>query len=153
MLRDIADIHPLALEDLLHQRGPHARSKADYYPQHLFVRVLCHTLGSRLSPEGSVDEGTSHDPSGWSSQSGTITNLPRSMSPKPLDEKIGIVDEDADEYFILKEEPDGLYPDVEVGNVPRKSLLVSGLISRARILTFSFPDPKTQKPGLETHVG
>ncbi|KAI0779003.1 hypothetical protein BD413DRAFT_490249 [Trametes elegans] len=32
------DMHPLALEDVLHQRG-HARSKADYYPQHLFSPV------------------------------------------------------------------------------------------------------------------
>ncbi|EIW87267.1 hypothetical protein CONPUDRAFT_116452 [Coniophora puteana RWD-64-598 SS2] len=38
------ELHPLALEDVLHQRG-HARSKADYYPSQLFVRVLCHMLG------------------------------------------------------------------------------------------------------------
>lgn len=36
-------LHPLALEDVLHQRG-HARSKADYYNNHLFLRVLCHAL-------------------------------------------------------------------------------------------------------------
>ncbi|KAI0327693.1 hypothetical protein GY45DRAFT_1283295 [Cubamyces sp. BRFM 1775] len=60
------DMHPLALEDVLHQRG-HARSKADYYPQHLFLRVLCHTLSNE-------EEGT--QPS--------ISHLPRSESPAPM---------------------------------------------------------------------
>ncbi|KAH9941962.1 hypothetical protein B0H21DRAFT_824296 [Amylocystis lapponica] len=39
------DIHPLAVEDILHQHGT-VRSKADYYPSHLFLRVLCHKLSS-----------------------------------------------------------------------------------------------------------
>ncbi|KAJ6562659.1 hypothetical protein B0H19DRAFT_101692 [Mycena capillaripes] len=38
------DLHPLALEDLFHAHIG-ARSKADYYAQHLFLRVLCHELG------------------------------------------------------------------------------------------------------------
>ncbi|KAJ7264061.1 hypothetical protein B0H12DRAFT_1102743 [Mycena haematopus] len=37
------DLHPLALEDVFHAH-PRARSKADYYAQHLFLRVLCHEL-------------------------------------------------------------------------------------------------------------
>ena len=37
------DIHSLALEDMLLERG-HSYSKADYYQQHLFLRVLCHSL-------------------------------------------------------------------------------------------------------------
>ena len=37
------DLHSLALEDILHERG-HNHSKADYYPGHLFIRVLCHTV-------------------------------------------------------------------------------------------------------------
>lgn len=37
------DIHSLALEDILHERG-HTHSKADYYPNHLFIRILCHSL-------------------------------------------------------------------------------------------------------------
>ncbi|KIL00070.1 hypothetical protein PAXRUDRAFT_30110 [Paxillus rubicundulus Ve08.2h10] len=37
------DLHPLAVEDVLHQRRQ-ARSKADYYPKHLFIRILSHTL-------------------------------------------------------------------------------------------------------------
>ncbi|KAH9951017.1 hypothetical protein B0H21DRAFT_818847 [Amylocystis lapponica] len=37
------NIHPLAVEDILHQHGS-VRSKADYYPNHLFLRVLCHKL-------------------------------------------------------------------------------------------------------------
>ena len=69
-------MHPLALEDVLHQRG-HARSKADYYQRHLFLRVLCHSLS---------DEET--DPLATS-----VTHLPRSDSPEPMDE------EDEDEKF------------------------------------------------------
>ncbi|KIM47650.1 hypothetical protein M413DRAFT_61489 [Hebeloma cylindrosporum] len=37
------NLHSLALEDILHERG-HNHSKADYYPDHLFLRVLCHSL-------------------------------------------------------------------------------------------------------------
>ncbi|KAI9067178.1 hypothetical protein FKP32DRAFT_1588815 [Trametes sanguinea] len=59
------DMHPLALEDVLHQRG-HARSKADYYPQHLFLRVLCHSLGNE-------EDGKS--------ETSSISHLPRSESP------------------------------------------------------------------------
>ncbi|KAJ7168070.1 magnesium transporter [Mycena crocata] len=39
------DLHALALEDVLHEQG-HNHSKADYYQQHLFLRVLCHSLPS-----------------------------------------------------------------------------------------------------------
>ncbi|KAH8991944.1 hypothetical protein EDB92DRAFT_1934872 [Lactarius akahatsu] len=80
------DMHPLSVEDLLHRRG-HARSKADYYPKHLFIRVLCHTLGSSTrasqGPEGA-------SPAAWSSPA-AITGLPRSSSPQRLDDKLGIV--------------------------------------------------------------
>ncbi|PPQ78053.1 hypothetical protein CVT25_015598 [Psilocybe cyanescens] len=37
------NLHSLSLEDILHERG-HTHSKADYYPGHVFLRVLCHTL-------------------------------------------------------------------------------------------------------------
>jgi hypothetical protein len=40
------DIHPLALEDILHKSN-HSRSKADYYTQHLFISILCHYLVCR----------------------------------------------------------------------------------------------------------
>ncbi|OCH92983.1 hypothetical protein OBBRIDRAFT_790708 [Obba rivulosa] len=56
------DLHPLALEDVLHQRG-NARSKVDYYPQHLFIRILRHTLASDKD-NSSVDDA--------------VTELPRS---------------------------------------------------------------------------
>ena len=49
-------IHPLALEDVLTQRG-HARSKADYYPQHLFIRVLNHTLSAEDERAGGTLAG------------------------------------------------------------------------------------------------
>lgn len=67
------DIHPLALEDVLHNRG-HARSKADYYTKHLFLRLLCHTLA------GEDEASTGGTPPG------SVTNLPRSNSPIPMDE-------------------------------------------------------------------
>ncbi|KAI6031234.1 hypothetical protein BKA83DRAFT_4197471 [Pisolithus microcarpus] len=44
------DLHPLAVEDVLHRRS-HLRSKADYYPKHLFVQVLSHTLYDPDAPE------------------------------------------------------------------------------------------------------
>lgn len=47
---NIVDLHPLALEDVLHKRG-HARSKADYYSKHLFIHVLSHTLASSSQSE------------------------------------------------------------------------------------------------------
>ncbi|KAI6136115.1 hypothetical protein F5141DRAFT_996716 [Pisolithus sp. B1] len=44
------DLHPLAVEDVLHRRS-HLRSKADYYPKHLFIQVLSHTLYDPDAPE------------------------------------------------------------------------------------------------------
>ncbi|EIW87253.1 hypothetical protein CONPUDRAFT_161839 [Coniophora puteana RWD-64-598 SS2] len=63
------ELHPLALEDILHQRG-HARSKADYYPTQLFIRVLCHLLGeeeedddlAQCAPEGMSTRASSPEP-------------------------------------------------------------------------------------------
>ncbi|KAF8273845.1 hypothetical protein EI94DRAFT_1563103 [Lactarius quietus] len=81
------DMHPLSIEDLLHRRS-HSRSKADYYPKHLFIRVLCHTLGS--STRASRESASS--PAAWSSPA-AITGLPRSSSPHHFDDdKLGIVD-------------------------------------------------------------
>ncbi|KAF8142453.1 hypothetical protein K438DRAFT_1994987 [Mycena galopus ATCC 62051] len=37
------NLHPLALEDVFHAHS-RARSKVDYYAQHLFLRILCHEL-------------------------------------------------------------------------------------------------------------
>ncbi|KAI0271450.1 hypothetical protein BC834DRAFT_859558 [Gloeopeniophorella convolvens] len=89
------DMHPLSVEDLLHRRG-HARSKADYFPKHLFLRVLSHTLGSNPMSQNTDALGT-NTPATWRS-SRTITNLPRSSSPQPLDEKLGILDDGAIGY-------------------------------------------------------
>jgi hypothetical protein len=80
-------MHPLSIEDLLHRS--HARSKADYYPKHLFIRVLCHTLGSSTRASQGSGRATS-SPAAWSSPA-AITNLPRSSSPHGLDDKLGIV--------------------------------------------------------------
>ncbi|PPQ66055.1 hypothetical protein CVT24_000237 [Panaeolus cyanescens] len=44
------DLHPLALEEILHGHSRN-RSKAEYYAQHLMLHVLCHEVGN--SPESS----------------------------------------------------------------------------------------------------
>ena len=99
------DMHPLALEDVLHQRG-HARSKADYFSKHLFLRVLCHTLGSGPTSTEHLRGALFSQASVSSSR--TFTNLPRSSSPLPLDEKLGIADEDADVNGDGYDDGDGL---------------------------------------------
>ena len=40
---NISDLHALSLEDILHERGA-SQSKADYYLDHLFIRVVTHFL-------------------------------------------------------------------------------------------------------------
>nr|GAT55268.1 magnesium -like protein [Mycena chlorophos] len=68
------DLHPLALEDVFNTRGQ-TRSKADYYNQHLFLRVLCHELATGDEPTASsMVEGS------------TLTDAPRSESPAPFTE-------------------------------------------------------------------
>lgn len=57
----------MALEDVIHGRN-NARSKADYYGQHLFIRALCHTL--------TEDSGSQDD---------SVLDLPRSASPELID--------------------------------------------------------------------
>ena len=68
------DIHPLALEDVLHERRQSARSKSDYYVKHLFIRILRHTLGCDEDDE--AFELPNAAPA--------ITRLPRSSSPDPM---------------------------------------------------------------------
>ncbi|KAA1477253.1 hypothetical protein DENSPDRAFT_884939 [Dentipellis sp. KUC8613] len=110
------DLHPLALEDLLHQRG-HSRSKSDYYPQHLFIRTLCHTLASAPTQ---YDFGSHYARGGTpsSTMSGkTFTNLPRSASPVQMDEKIGIADE-SEENLEGYGDGDGLALEPELESPP-----------------------------------
>jgi len=79
------DLHPLALEDIFCARTQH-RSKADYYPKHLFLQVLCHELKD-------VDEDDEH--------SQALTGIPLSSSPEPLSEDDnfgGTTDDDHDMY-------------------------------------------------------
>ena len=79
------DIHPLALEDVLHQRGQ-SRSKVDYYSKHLFLRILCHQLGDpdELNPDPSISPA----------YGSTLTDLPRSSSPSPFTENDKASDHD-----------------------------------------------------------
>ncbi|KAG1742775.1 uncharacterized protein EDB91DRAFT_297885 [Suillus paluster] len=65
------DLHPLALEDVLHKRG-HTRSKTDYYSKHLFIHAVSHTLvSSSSSPNSYIPEDEDPLP-------------PRSASPGPM---------------------------------------------------------------------
>jgi hypothetical protein len=80
-------MHPLSVEDVLHLGG-HTLSKADYYHKHLFIRVLCHTLGSaNYTSQGST---TAAGSIGLSS-SASFNDIPRSASPHHFnfDEKHG----------------------------------------------------------------
>ncbi|KAG6909489.1 hypothetical protein DXG01_017211 [Tephrocybe rancida] len=49
------NLHVLALEDVLHEQG-HNQSKADYYHEHLFIRILCHTLEKDDATSGEGNE-------------------------------------------------------------------------------------------------
>ncbi|KAF4573548.1 CorA metal ion transporter (MIT) family protein [Pleurotus pulmonarius] len=79
------DMHPLALEDVLHQRDQ-SRSKADYYHKHLFLRVLCHELldpdddSTYIPPHAAVQRSHNLHPARGS----TLTEIPRSTSPAPF---------------------------------------------------------------------
>ena len=79
------DLHPLALEDVLHSTS-RKRSKVDYYSRHLFLCILCHSLGQDDEFKPSIIPHT------W-------TNLPRSASPASFDEK----DKQGDKEFASSE--------------------------------------------------
>lgn len=53
------ELHPLSLEDMLHHGTASARSKADWYKQHLFVSCVVHkTLESTLTEVNSIKSAT-----------------------------------------------------------------------------------------------
>ncbi|TFY79352.1 hypothetical protein EWM64_g4661 [Hericium alpestre] len=116
------NLHPLALEDLLQPRG-HARSKADYYSQHLFIRALCHSLASKSSSPSSSSNQAS------SGSNPTLTGLPRSSSPQPLDEKLGILNDSDDED---DPEEDGSNKDPEAKGSSGLGFMRPGLQARKR---------------------
>ncbi|TBU27626.1 hypothetical protein BD311DRAFT_723910 [Dichomitus squalens] len=115
------DLHPLALEDVLHQRG-HPRSKADYYPQHLFVRILVHTLASAAAE---VDDRASDD-------TAAFARGPRSESPAPMDDE----EEDADMVRVSARNAhgDGSAGDEEEGEGDERT--VYGSASASKFSTF-----------------
>jgi hypothetical protein len=108
-------MHPLSVEDVLHLGG-HTLSKADYYPKHLFIRVLCHTLGSTNSTsQGST---TATGSTGLSS-SPPFTDITRSTSPHHFnfDEKNGMADEGVYGNF-YGHDADPMADEFEVGRDP-----------------------------------
>lgn len=56
------DLHPLALEDVFHGHARN-RSTADYYIQHLFLRILCHQLVNFSEEDDSLSSYTAQPPS------------------------------------------------------------------------------------------
>jgi len=93
------DLHPLSLEDILHRRG-HIRSKADYYSKHLFIRVLCHSLGD---PDA-INDATAYT----GAQAHNITDAPRSTSPGGMLSKSKSFDEqEIDHRYETDEEMNG----------------------------------------------
>eukprot|EP00914_Ancora_sagittata_P030490 GHVO01061061.1.p1 GENE.GHVO01061061.1~~GHVO01061061.1.p1 ORF type:complete len:454 (+),score=19.48 GHVO01061061.1:1-1362(+) len=85
------DLHPLALEDVFHTRSQ-TRSKADYYPKHLFLRILCHELGdSDAEPQTTESAAVGS----------TLTDAPRSSSPLPY--------EDNDEFEMMEKDDKTLF--------------------------------------------
>ncbi|RDB29445.1 Cobalt/magnesium transport protein CorA [Hypsizygus marmoreus] len=95
------ELHPLALEDVFHTRSQN-RSKADYYSKHLFLRILCHELGS---------EDESVEPTQSAAYGSTLTGVPRSHSPEPISEE-----EDIDTKEHVED-------DVTVANVSNQSTM------------------------------
>ncbi|KAI0055426.1 hypothetical protein BV25DRAFT_1815607 [Artomyces pyxidatus] len=89
------DMHPLALEDVLHQRGQ-ARSKADYYPQHLFLRILSHMVGAAPEevPAALVPGST---PATWSTGR-TFTNSRRPTTAWARSSQSGGEDDEDNKY-------------------------------------------------------
>ncbi|KZT39491.1 hypothetical protein SISSUDRAFT_1127996 [Sistotremastrum suecicum HHB10207 ss-3] len=80
VIRDLQlhfDLHPLAIEDVLHQH-PDGRAKADYYSRWLFVRILAHLKGDDDSPNIPAPESIIPSPK----------NI-RSASPRPIDSDDG----------------------------------------------------------------
>ncbi|EJC98797.1 uncharacterized protein FOMMEDRAFT_149129 [Fomitiporia mediterranea MF3/22] len=84
------DIHPLALEDVLHMRGTQARSKADYYLKHLFIRILRHTPALDDEEDDKNARETIAPP--------TITRLPRSSSPDMMSKHGDSYESDSGEW-------------------------------------------------------
>jgi Mg2+ and Co2+ transporter CorA len=87
------DLHPLAIEDVLHQRD-HSRSKADYYTKHLFIRAVCHQLATKEEEILSTLMNNTHDGE-------DALHVPRAESPEQMDEdlekKLSFAD---DEYHV-----------------------------------------------------
>ncbi|EGN93721.1 hypothetical protein SERLA73DRAFT_63839 [Serpula lacrymans var. lacrymans S7.3] len=121
------DLHPLALEDVLHQRG-HSRSKSDYYTQHLFIRVLSHTLG-----------GDDEDNTSKFIPEEVAAGIPRASSPAPMTSDIG-GPLDEEHTFIGSASASGAWAGVKSNR---------GRVSRRRRFPFSRVDveaPPEEKP-------
>lgn len=105
-------MHPLSVEDVLHQGG-HALSKADYYPKHLFIRVLCHSLGS-TSRTSQASKTLASLP--VLSSSPPFTDIPRSASPQNFEPKPGMNDQGGYENF-YGNDVDPMADELETGRI------------------------------------
>lgn len=82
LLNSLVDLHSLTLEDILHEQG-HNHSKADYYSEHLFLRILCHTLD--IAPGSPDIMGLDVD--------SKVQSEPVTEFPSSLDAKVAVMEE------------------------------------------------------------
>ncbi|KAJ3511394.1 hypothetical protein NLJ89_g4131 [Agrocybe chaxingu] len=143
------NLHSLALEDILHERG-HTHSKVDYYPGHLFLRILCHTveLNDEFASPSSSPLNISPDPSKTALPDGGITQAPaKAASVTHLDLEGG--PDIPPDNLTNGEDPQAKQgKDAAPGNEPRKSFLSSSLKKRLSALS-GLSGPARQKQLLE----
>ncbi|CAA7265883.1 unnamed protein product [Cyclocybe aegerita] len=143
------NLHSLALEDILHERG-HNHSKVDYYPGHLFLRILCHTvdLDDESASPSSSPLNMSPDPSKTALSDGEIPPEPaKAASVRHLDLEGG--PDVPPDNLTNGEDPQAMKgKDAAPGNEPRKSFLSSSLKKRLSALS-GFSGPARQKQLLE----
>ncbi|CAE6402509.1 unnamed protein product [Rhizoctonia solani] len=76
------DLHPLSLDTIINGRE-NARSKADYFPQHLFIHILSHTLAE--------DDNVATKKSAQPTQEPDLTDSPRQSKTYDPESAIGSV--------------------------------------------------------------
>jgi Mg2+ and Co2+ transporter CorA len=135
------DLHPLALEDVLHQPRSAFLSKADYYARHLFLRVLCHTLADQHTEEDNEKSGGQDSIiyANPATKKGTTSGLPRSSSPEPMDETEAETDagNTRSAYYNHQRIPtrDTLFPEQSGGDIESEYPTLRNRINH-RALTF-----------------
>ncbi|KAF8743285.1 CorA-like Mg2+ transporter protein, partial [Rhizoctonia solani] len=96
------DLHPLSLDTVINGRQ-NARSKADYFPQHLFIHILSHTLTPENAAKKTAPVTQEPDPMDSPRQSKTydpesaIGSVPYSRPPPTRATTLATTDEPYDD--------------------------------------------------------